>query len=661
MMTAPLRNSRALVGLLLGALLLPATASAAADADSAQSGSRKRVIVLGMDGLDYTYIGKLMDQGLLPNFAKLRDTGSFTPLATAVPPQSPVAWSNFITGMDSGGHGIFDFIHRDPKTLTPYLSTSKTVGSDENLKFGKYQIPLAGGHVELLRHGRAFWSYLTEADIQNTVMRIPANFPPSQTATRELSGMGTPDLLGTYGTFSFYATDAGRWDDKEVSGGNVYPVRLEDGVVHAALYGPKNPFLVDGSDLELPFTVHVDPVDPIALIEVGDDQILLKEGEWSDWVQIEFDMVPTQKLAGQVRFFVKQLSPEIEIYVTPVNMDASDPALPISYPPDYAKYLAKHGGHYYTQGMPEDTKALTSGVLTRDEFLQQAKIAGDEVIDMYHRVLADFKDGLLFYYFGNPDLVCHMMWRVLDPGHPAYDPVNDPKYADVIPGIYEQLDGVLGYTLEHMPKDTFVVVMSDHGFASWRRAFNLNTWLMKNGYLVLKDPHRKDPGYLLNVDWSRTRAYGLGLNGLYINLRGRERYGIVLPSEKEALMDELRAKLLKVRDPWNDELAIARVHKSEDVYKDRGYLNIGPDIQLGYTKTWRGSNESALGEIPDDVFMTNTSEWCGDHCMDETSVPGILFTTQPLKRPAPSLKELAESILEEMGVSSHRGMVAPTK
>ena len=638
-------------GVLLGLAVTMAALGLAPDPAPAQTHAPARVIVLGMDGLDYAYTQKLMDEGRLPHFAHLRDTGSFQPLETSVPPQSPVAWSNFITGLDSGGHGIFDFIHRDPETLTPYLSTSRTVGAEKTWKIGKYQIPLAGGHVELLRHGKAFWADLTESGIENTVMRMPANFPPSQTATRELSGMGTPDLLGTYGTFSFYTTDADPWKSKEISGGHVYPVRIENGDVHTALAGPKNPFRVDGADLQSPFIIHVDPVDPLVLIEAGDERLVLAEGEWSRWVRVDFDMVPTQKLAGQVRFFVKQVHPELQIYASPVNMDAFDPALPISYPPDFAKYLAEKGGPYYTQGMPEDTKALTEGVLSRDEFLAQAEIAGNEIIEQFPTVLDDYENGLLFYYFGNVDQVSHMMWRVLDPGHPAYDPVEDPKYAEVIPRLYEKMDAVLGYTLDHMPENTLVVVMSDHGFASWRRAFHLNSWLRDNGYLVLKDPDREDPGFLLNVDWSRTRAYGLGLNGLYLNLRGRERFGIVMPSERQALLDELTEKLLRVRDPWNGELAISKVYQSDEIYRDRGHLEIGPDIQIGYAKTWRGSNESALGEIPDEVFMDNTSEWCGDHCMDHEAVPGILLTTRPLQRPAPSLKELGASILVELGVT----------
>ena len=169
--------------------------------------------------------------------------------------------------------------------------------------------------------------------------------------------------------------------------------------------------------------------------------------------------------------------------------------------------------------------------------------------------------------------------------------------------------------------------------------------------MVLKDPDRKDdPGYHMNVDWSKTRAYALGLNGLYINLKGREKHGIVDPSERDALMRELQQKLLAVIDPATGEPAITKVYVAEETYKDRGHLDIGPDLQVGYAKGVRGSFESAVGEYPPDVITDNMDEWSGDHCMDHEAVPGILLSSEPLLRPAPSLKDLGASMLAEFGI-----------
>jgi predicted AlkP superfamily phosphohydrolase/phosphomutase len=631
------------------ALLLalgPACREGAADA-----GSRKRVIVLGFDGMDYALVKKLMAEGRMPNFTRLSREGTFGALGTSIPPQSPVAWSTFITGMDAGGHGIFDFVHRDPKTMIPYLSTSRAEASNKSLKIGKWQFPLAPGKVELLRRGEPFWDVLERRGIETTVIRIPANFPPSGSATRELSGMGTPDILGTYGTFSYFTSVPDDFDPEKVTGGKIYGVEIRDGAVEGKLYGPDNPFLIKPEKVSTGFTVYVDSEKKVAKLVVGDEERVLQRGEWSDWVPIAFDLIPTRTLRAEARFYLKSLAPDFELYVSPLNIDPESPALPISTPGGYAAQLARATGRFYTQGMPEDTKSLTDGVLTTKEFLEQARIAGEENIAQYRYVLGQFHEGLLFYYFGNTDQVSHMMWRSMDPGHPAYDPATDAPFADVIPGIYEELDGLVGYTLARMKKDDTLVVMSDHGFTSWRRAFHLNTWLWKNGYLAVKDPNLKhDPGLFANVDWARTRAYGLGLNGLYINLSGRERFGIVPPEEREALMEEIAGRLLDARDPKTQQRAITKVFQREKAYRDRGALEIGPDLIIGYAKGTRNSNQSALGEIGPNVFTDNTSHWSGDHCMDPEAVPGILLTNRTLKRPVSSLRDLAAGILAEFGV-----------
>jgi predicted AlkP superfamily phosphohydrolase/phosphomutase len=366
---------------------------------------------------------------------------------------------------------------------------------------------------------------------------------------------------------------------------------------------------------------------------------------------VEFDLIPTQSLTGIVRFYLKQVHPEFQLYVTPINLDPMAPPMPISTPDDFAAELAEATGRFYTQGMPEDTKSLTEGVLSRDEFLQQARLAGEEIISEFQWVLSQFDTGLLFYYFGNLDQVSHMMWRTLDPDHPAYDPQVDPAYADVIPSLYERMDKLVGETLDQMGDDTTLVVMSDHGFTSWRRAFHLNTWLREHGYLVVKDPSQtEDPGMFTNVDWSRTRAYGLGINALYLNLEGRERNGIVPPSEREALMEEIAAGLLAEIDPATGTPAVTKVYRREQVYHDRGYLDIGPDLVVGYAKGTRCSNESALGELTAEVYEDNLDEWSGDHLMDHEAVPGILFTNRPLAKPATALQNLAAAILAEFGI-----------
>ena len=611
----------------------------------------RKVIVLGFDGLDYDLTRQMIASGRLPGFARLAETGGFSSLATTIPPQSPVAWSTFITGLDPGGHGIFDFVHRDPKTMLPYLSTTATAPAGRTLGLGRWQVPLSGGSVKSLRQGQPFWEPLEASGISTTIIRMPANFPPSGTATRELSGMGTPDLSGTYGTFAFYTSEPYAFAGQTLSGGVVHGVKVRDGVMRASLEGPDNPFFKKPEKVRADFSARLDQAGQHVKITVGTNEALLAVGEWSNWLPVSFSLAPTQSIGGEVRFYLKGLDPFFELYASPVNIDPIDPAMPVSHPGGYAAELAEATGRFYTQGMPEDTKGLKTGVLTDTEFLAQARLAADENRRQYRYVLDRFDDGLLFYYFGNVDQVSHMMWRARDPQHPAYNAVTDSPNATVVDELYRGLDAIVSDTLATLGPDDLLVVMSDHGFTSWRRAFHLNSWLRDHGYLTLLDPKRRDdPGFFGNVDWARTRAYAVGLNGLYVNLKGRERDGIVEPGARESLAKEIAGKLLGTVDPATGSAAITRIYRREDVYHLTGNEDIAPDLVVGYAKGTRGSDESALGSLPPQVIVDNTSAWSGDHCMDHLTVPGILLSSRALKRPAATIENLAAAILAEFGI-----------
>ena len=635
----------ALAALIIGSL------AASAGCGRRQAASGTRVIVLGFDGMDHQLTKELMTRGKMPAFSTLETSGSFSPLETSVPPQSPVAWSSFITGLDPGEHGIFDFIHRDPETMIPYISTTETQAGGTTLKLGKWQFPLSGGSVKLLRAGQPFWEVLEDHGVETTIVRMPANYPPSGSATRELSGMGTPDITGNPGWFSFYTSKPLSAADRDISGGEVHYVEPDDHVVRATLYGPDNPFFVEPEKLTTAFSVYIDPARPVAKLVVGDEERILQVGEWTGWVPFDFDLIPLQTLRGMSRFYLKQVRPDFQLYASPINFDPTDSALPISTPASFAADLASASGRFYTQGFPEDTKSLQMGIFTADEFLTQARLAGDEVRDQYRHVLDQFDDGLLFYYFGNLDQISHMMFRVTDPEHPAYDFDTDPAYRHVIEELYVGMDEIVADTLAHITDDTTLIVMSDHGFTSWRRAFHLNSWLRDNGYLRVRDRRmQNDPGFFTNVDWAQTRAYGLGLNGLYLNLRGRERQGIVAPEAREALMDEIARKLLETIDPATDQPAVTKVYNRDEVYSSSGFDDIAPDLIIGYAKGTRCSFESSLGAIPEEVIVDNLDPWSGDHCMDHEAVPGILLTNRPLRQTAPSLERLAAAILAEFGI-----------
>ena len=604
------------------------------------------MIVIGIDGMDYALSRKLIDEGRLPNLARLEQMGGFQALETSVPPQSPVAWSNFITGLDSGGHGIYDFIHRNPETMDPYLSTSKPIEPSRTLKFGKWDIPLSGGGMELLRRGTPFWEVLEGHGIPTTIIRMPANFPPSGSAYRELSGMGTPDVLGTPGYYSFYTTMPERITANTEA--LIERVQVRDGIVEAELLGPPNPLLIESEDLKVPFTVYVDDEYLVAKIVVGQEEFILQQGEWSEWVPVEFEMIPyVQSINATARFFLREIRPEFELYVSPINLDPVAPLMPISTPVGYATELAEATGRFYTQGMPEDTNALNEGVFNNADFMTQAAMVHTEIRNQfdYGRVGSCRLDAL------NLDQVAHMMWRAMDHEHPAHDPIADAPYANAVIDRYVDVDDFIGETLGKLPENTTLVVMSDHGFTSWRRAMNLNTWLLENGYITLINPRRVTGiPYFGNVDWESTEAYAVGLNGVYINLRGREANGSVMPLDQDTLSAEIAEKLLSFIDPITGEQAVTKVYHRDEVFAAGGYLDIGPDLIVGFAKGVRGSNESALGEFSTEIIFDNDHPWSGDHLMDHETVPGVLFSSRPLQRVVTSLQNLAGVMLAEFGI-----------
>ena len=619
--------------------------------------TNKKVIILGFDGMDPGISKRLMEEGKLPYFKKLMESGDFRPLRTSIPPQSPVAWSNFITGTNPGGHAIFDFIHRDPKTYLPYLSTSETEPSKHNITIGNYVLPLSGGEVNLLRKGKAFWQILEEYDIPATIFKMPSNFPPAKTKQRTLSGMGTPDILGTYGIFSYYTNQPIKLQE-DIGGGEIFPVEVINNKVHAQLNGPTNTFKKDKPKSKIDFTVYLDPEYPVAKIVIQDKEIILNEGEWSDWIKVKFNMIPTQSVSGICKFYLKEVRPHFKLYVTPINIDPSDPALPISTPENYSRELYEKFGYFWTKGLPADTKALDHGVLDDGEFLEQDDGILYERLRIFDYELNRFESGVLFFYVSSTDQRQHMFWRLIDKKHPSYNEKLASKYGKTIEKIYIEMDKVLAKTFQKMDKDTILFIMSDHGFTPYRRSFHLNTWLKENGYLKLINPWRQgETEFHLNTDWSRTKAYALGLNSLFLNLKGREREGIVSPGiEADNLAEEIARKLEEVKDPETGEKVVFKAYVTKKWYKGP-YVNEAPDIIVGYNKGYRSSWQTALGKIPRKLIEDNKGKWSGDHCMAPDLIPGILFSNVKIKKQIVSLYDLTPTILKIFGIKKPVEMI----
>ncbi len=620
--------------------------------NSAPSGSfARKMIILGIDGMDPVILKRLMDEGKMPHFKRLQAEGDFKPLATTMPPQSPVAWSTFITGMDPGRHEIYDFIHRDPATMQLYFSTSKVEPAKWVVHLGDWILPLSAGKVTLLRQGKSFWEILRDRGIPATIVRIPANFPPVKSTAVQLSGMGTPDLQGTYGTFAFYTDVPEQYEG--TSGGTVFPVRVDQQTVHAKLVGPRNDFRKDAPASTLDFRVFVDASHAVVQIEVDGQRVQLAEKQWSDWVRVSFELVPlVARVRGICRFYLKEVRPHFKLYVSPINLDPASPALPISTPDGYSAELQDHLGMFYTQGIPQDTKALASAVLDDGEFLQQAHFVLEEELKMLQYHIERFQEGLLFLYFGTVDQVSHTFWRNFDPQHPAYEPGN--RYTNVIEEAYRAMDGALAKLMERVDAQTTLIVLSDHGFAPFYRAFHLNSWLRSQGYVSLLDFSQGE--MLQNVDWKNTRAYATGFNLLYLNLQGREKEGIVGPGvEQQRLLEELTSRLLALRDPKNGEPVVTRVDRGIDIYPGTAAGKV-PDLVVGYNRGYRASWETALGKFPREILRDNTEKWSGDHLIAAEWVPGVILSNRKVVAAKPSLLDIAPTVLAEFGITKPDNM-----
>ena len=620
--------------------------------------TRKKILILGFDGMDPGLTGMWMKEGKLPAFARLAARGGFRPLGTSIPPQSPVAWSNFIAGTNPGGHGIFDFIHRNPRSYAPTFSASATEGASKTLRLGDWVLPIKGGEVRNLRRGSAFWQILEEHGIPSTVFKIPANYPPSASRQRTLSGMGTPDLVGTYGTCNFYTT-AAQAVNEDIGGARVHPVYVIGNRVEAKLPGPVNTFRKDAPEASIDIRVYIDPQNSVAKIALPDEEFILKEKEWSGWKRVRFGLIPTQSVTGICMFYLKEVRPQFKLYVSPVNIDPSDPALPIATPAAYSGELARRFGPFFTKGLPADTNALDNGLLDEEEFLAQDEMVLEESRAMFDYELGRFDGGLLFYYISSTDQRQHMFWRLLDEKHPAYDRLLAGKFGATIERTYRQADEILDRAMAAADKDTLILVMSDHGFRPFYRGFNLNAWLRENGYHRLIDESKKEdlePGFA-GTDWARSKAYGLGLNGLYINERGRERNGVVAPgAEKDALVREIAAKLETYKDAKTGGRVVLRAYAAKDVYTGP-CADSAPDIVLGFAPGYRISWRSPLGRVPAQVMENNEAKWSGDHMGAAEILPGIVLANQPFRAESPALFDLTATILDVFGVDKPKDYV----
>lgn len=584
----------------------------------------KRVVILGIDGLDPGYVRSGIENNDLPNFKKLANEGSFSPLQSTWVPLSPVAWSSMISGCNPGKHGIFDFLHRDPETYAPELSIAQQVDPPNSLEIGPYEIPLGSGYTEKGRKGPAFWTESSRQHVNTTVIRCPVSFPPEPVRGKMLSGLGVPDMKGTQGSFTFYTTDEGAETDSR--GGNVeiisHPGR---GTERVTLEGPPNPFLCDHPKSEVPLDLSLSGTR--LTIELQGNEISLEPEDWSDWRTVEFDFLGPVSTEGQVRFYLESLEPDLELYCSPVNVSSENPAFPISYPEGYASEITDRQGPFHTLGLTADTGMLKEERVEDVTFLEQTDAVLNERVAMLKHELSNFDDGIFNCVFDIPDRIQHMFWRFEDASHPKHSSREAEHYADVIPNLYRRMDEIVGWVMGELNESDDLVICSDHGFSSFRRQVDLNTWLLEKGYLSLQDGGSpSDAGPLFHgVDWSRTKAYSLGLAGIYINKRGREKNGIVNEADCRDLARRIASDLMELSDDREKTRPVSRAVPSAEVFEG-DQTHLAPDVLVGYEEGYRVSWDSALGGFEGEILLDNTNKWSGDHGLNPELIPGSLLT-----------------------------------
>ncbi len=604
----------------------------------------KRMIVIGLDGFDPGLARRFAAEGLMPNFAKLEEQGCFHPLATACPSISPVSWSSFATGVDASRHNIYDFLTRDPCSYLPTLSSSDIKTMPKTLNLGLAKVPMGQRAVfRFLQKSQPFWKLLGANNVWSSIVRVPITFPPQKFKNGTLlSGMCVPDIQGTQGSFSFYSTKS-RPSEAQI-GGQQYHVRMKDGVVRSNLTGPNGK---DGHRMKCPFSATFDRAKRKVTFEVGGEKATVGPREYTPWMVVPFDGVQ-----GIGRFWVQSWDEKnVEIYVTPINIDPDRPAMPISHPFVYAIYLSKLYGRYATLGLAEDTWALNERVIDEEAFLTQAYDIFEERKKQLWDVLDKTKRGFATVVFDTTDRISHMFYRYLDPEHPANEGKDIEKHKYVMRDLYAKMDGFLAEVRERIGDDrnTLLCVISDHGFTNFTRCVNLNSWLRDEGYLVLKDGKSTSRDYFQDVDWTKTRAFTLGLTGVFVNRKGREAQGIVGPGELDALCSEIKQKLEALRDPKNGDPVVREAFITHEIH-DGPYADAAPELLIGYHKNYRHSWDCATGSASAEIFSDNKKSWSGDHCVDPRLVPGVFWCNREIAVEDPSIMDLAPTALDMFGV-----------
>ncbi len=646
-----------------------------------------KMVILGFDGMDPVIVRDMVKKGKLPHIKKLMNRGTFSHMLSTAPPESPCAWSSFATGLDPGGHGIFGFLHKKPGTYLPSFNMTTSKNPEKFLNLFGYTFPLDAGETILNRKGKPFWDYLQERDIFATVFKMPANYPPGEMRYgNSISGLGTPDVYGQNGVFILYTTEEEE-ANREDSKGKYFRVFIDEySTFEGEIPGPDNTFKLIKNDnayldmegdqesedpprkipakTKIPFIAYLDRKHKTARIDIQGKEILLKEGELSNWVELDFELIPHIKsIKAIVRFFLLDLKDDkVRLFISAPCINPKDPAQPISSPAGYAEELAEKVGIFHTLGLPSDFNAIRSNTFSLENYIVQSESVFKESKALFEFELERFlqmKKSMLFFYFSSIDQGSHIYWALTDPKHPNYNAAESKRYGDQIGEMYHKFDKIVGDTVKKVPEGTHIMILSDHGFAPLRRKVSINNILYDNKFIKFDEEPDYSDSYCipLMADWEQTRAFSLGLNGIYLNISGREPSGIIEPGEKQEVMKNIQKLLLNYKDPDTGEKPVGKVFITEDIYaKDN--LIMGPDILIGFNRGYALDSGTALGGLrKGGAVSDNKSRWTGDHIIDPHQVPALLLTSfkLPVKK-VPSIWDIAPTILKIFGIDDYDKM-----
>jgi predicted AlkP superfamily phosphohydrolase/phosphomutase len=565
-----------------------------------------------LDAFDPVIFERLHDQGRLPNLSRYVDIGGYSRFEVSNPPQSEVSWTSIATGLNPGGHGIFDFVHRDPQSYLPYVSLLPTKRS------------LGGTQFDSPSVARSIFEQASRKGYPATCLWWPATFPARpELPVRTIPGLGTPDIYGQLGVGTLFTSVEDL--DHELRKTRVESL-IERGsrVFVGSLKGPERKTRKGISQPALELKLEIKD-DRYATLILGQQAIELGVGKWSPIIELSFKLGIFVRVHALTRVILTSTTPDVNLYILPLQLHPLHSAWQYATPGGFVKNTWQSHGPFLTLGWPQDTTGLEESCMTDDQFLDLCTSIFETRKNIFLHHLNDFQEGVLASVFDSLDRIQHMFW---------YD------RGDIIEQWYERLDEMVGRVAQRLEGGnsgrTHLIVVSDHGFGNFDYKVHLNRWLIEHGYL--KPKHEDEKGKLGDVDWGQSRAYALGLNSVYLNLTNREGQGIVDPGQVEPLLVELQEELSAWNGPDGGPLVQNTWRRDEAL---QGPLaTYGPDLLVGYSAGYRGSAQTGIGSWEGESLEPNRDHWRADHCFDPESVPGVIFSNQGLQNyPNPSYRD----------------------